>query len=182
MRKWIDLVERFGTTEKLYHGTNIDNLWLIMRDGKLTADAHGRGYDGPRGVCLSRSYRVAHDHASSWGEHLGDSFFAYFGLKEPYNFSGTCIFEFDRKRITQPMVAFNDFGRGEGDDDGEEEEERVVGDLPLDALTAIIVRKGELEEFLRLACEAEKKERGSYPEEFKAVIQNVLKDPRLCVS
>jgi hypothetical protein len=178
---WNEVIsERFGTTEKLYHGSNLDNLWLIMRDGKLTPDAHGRGYAGPTGVCLSRSFKVAADHAGSWGSQLESSFFEWFGYEVPYNFSGTAVFEFARAKITQPIIAYNDFGHGEHDDNGEEEEERVVGDLPLDALTAIYVRKGEIEQFLELAVQAHK-EKGDteYDDEFREIINNVLKDPRL---
>lgn len=173
------LEERFGTTEKLYHGTNIDNLWLIMKDGKLTSNVHGRDYPGPTGVCLSRSLRVASDHASSWAGNLESSFFEYFGIEARHDFSGTAVFEFDRAKIQQPLIPFNDFGHGEGDDDGEEEEERVVGDLPLNALSAIYVRKGELEEFLKYAVAAHKAGGSEYTDEFKQIIGNVLSDPRL---
>lgn len=187
MREWINLVERFGTTEKLFHGTSLDNLWLIMRDGKLTQNAHGRSYEGPVGVCLSRSFKVAMDHAGSWGEQLHDSFFGYFHLGEPrHDFAATVVFEFDRNKIHEPIVPYDDFGSDpHSEEGGDEEEERVVGDLSLDALVAIHVRKGELEEFLEYAVQAKKNapnDASEYNEEFKAIINNVLKDPRLQLS
>lgn len=178
MRKWMDLFEKFGTTEKLYHGTNIDNLWLIMREGKLSPNWHGRDYAGPTGICLSRSFKIAMDHAGSWGETLHYSFFDYFGLANArYDFEGAVVFEFDRARIERDheIVEYDDLG---GDF---EEEERVIGDLSLDALVAIYVRKGEIEEFLQHAIEAHKKntDAAEYNDEFRAILGNVLKDPRL---
>lgn len=176
------LKEAFGTTEKLFHGTNLDNLWLIFKDGKLTPNVHGRDYAGPEGVCLTRSFKVATDHAGSWADNLNGSFFEYFGIEPRHDFAGTVVLEFDRNRIREKIVPYDDFGADEHSEDGGiEQEERVLGDLSLDALTGIYVRKGELEEFLKHAAEANAKhgDAAEYNEQFQAIIHNVLADPRL---
>lgn len=165
-------VDAFGTTQRLYHGTNIDNLWLIMKAGKLSANWHGRDYAGPTGVCLSRSFKVASDHAHSWMDNLLYSFFEYFDLGEPPKMKGV-VLEFDRSRIHEPIVPYDD------DMGGAEEEERVVGDLSLDALVAIHADPKDIEAFLRYAIEAHKKGGNEYDAEFRKVIERVLKDPRL---
>jgi hypothetical protein len=184
IREWINLVEKFGSTEKLFHGTNLDNLWLIMRDGKLTTNAHGRDYAGPAGVCLTRSFKVAMDHAGSWADNLHGSFFEYFGIEPRYDFAGTVVFEFDRNKIHEKLVPYDDFGPDEHGEEGDEQEERVVGDLSLDALVAVHVRKGEVEEFLEYAVTAFKKtpDASEYNDEFRSIIGNVLQDPRLQAS
>ena len=70
IRDWMNLFEKeaieavpsqtvFGSAEKLYHGTNVDNFWLILKSGKLTPDRFGMAHGGPSGVSLSRSPMVA---------------------------------------------------------------------------------------------------------------------------
>lgn len=181
MREWINLVEwadgnpdAFGTTEKLYHGTNIDNLWLIMKAGKLSSNFHGRDYAGPTGVCLSRSFEVAKSHAESWAEQLGYSFFEYFGIEGPSEDFGSVVFEFQRNLISNELIHFDD---GAGD----EQEERTLGDLSLDALTTIYVRPEQIAAFLKYATTAHKNnaEATEYDDQFRSIIQNVLSDSRL---
>lgn len=177
-----EIMERFGSSDKLFHGTNLDNLWLIMKDGKLTSNAHGRDYAGPTGVCLSRSFKVALDHAGSWADNLHSSFFEYFGIEPTrHDWAGTVVFEFDRNKIHEKLIPYDDFHADESNEDGDEAEERVIGDLSLDALVGIHVRKGELEEFLEYAATAFKKhpDASDYNDEFRAIITNVLRDPRL---
>jgi hypothetical protein len=143
-----------------------------MKAGKLTANWHGRDYAGPTGVCLSRSFKVASDHAGSWMENLNDSFFHYFDLGDPPEISGA-VLQFDRSRIRETIVPYDD------DMDGLEEEERVVGDLSLSALVAIHVNPRDIETFLKYAIEAHKKGGLEYDAEFRKVIERVLKDPRI---
>jgi hypothetical protein len=174
-----DLLEAFATTEKLYHGTNVENLWMIMEAGKLMPSAHARGYQGPTGVCLSRSFKIALDHAQSWAGDLGYSFFEWFGLDQPSSDFGRVVLEFDRSKITQKIVAYDDFGIGEGGE-GSEEEERVIGDLPLDALAAIYVIPKEIEEFIEFCAHAYRTGEGDgYGEKFRQTMNEILQDPRL---
>ncbi len=169
----IEAEEDFGTTNELFHGMNLDSLWIVMREGKLKVGGDGgRGYDGPAGVCLSRSYKVAKGFADSWTDHLYDSFFNYFDLGTPPDLSGA-VMEFDRTKIKQEIIPFDDMG---GD---VEEEERVLSDLPLDGLVAIWVSPDDIRTFLRYAVEAHKKGGSEYDDDFRATIERVLKDPRL---
>lgn len=175
MRNWISIVEAiedFGTTPTLYHGTNLDNLWLIIRAGKLSANFHGRGYEGPTGVCLSRSFKVALDHAQSWTENLGSSFFEYFNLGEPPKMQGV-VLEFERKRIQQEIIPFDDLH------DDIELEERVIGDLPLGALIGIHVNPDDVRTFVSYAIKSYKEHQNEYDAEFEKIIEQVLADPRL---
>jgi hypothetical protein len=180
MRNWINLVESFGSTTHLYHGLSIDSMWLVIRHGALDPDINGFGHAGPEGVCLSRNIQVAKGHAESQTENLAYSFFEYFDLgPRPKELTGV-VFEFRRDKITQEIVPFDDFA-GWGDDSGEgqEEEERVMGQLPLTALTGIYVDPAALHMFLDYATKAFKAGGTGYGDEFRAIIQGVLKDPRL---
>jgi hypothetical protein len=174
MRNWITLVESFGTTQSLYHGTNIDNLCQIVMAGKLSADFHGRGYEGPTGVCLSRSFKIAHDHATTWAESLGDSFFDWFGIDQPPGLFGKVVLEFDRTKIAQEIIPYDDLG------DDFEQEERVVGDLSLNALVAIYMHPGELEAFVGYVDEVIGKHASTeYSRNTREVASRILSDPRL---
>ncbi len=176
MRNWINLLEKFeafGTSNALYHGTDLDAMWLIIRSGVLDPEVEGRDYAGPLGVSLSRSFKIALDHSRSRTLNLHDSFFDYFDLGSPPPLSGV-VFEFDRSKITQEIIPFDDFG------DQVEEEERIVGKLPLEpSLKHIWVKIADVKTFLALAVEAHKKGGSEYDDKFKEIIRGVLSDPRL---
>lgn len=149
MRNWIDLAEQaFGTTTHLYHGCSFEGLIGVIDAGGFEANCDGRGYDGPAGICLSRSFDVALGHAKSRTEYLYDSFYFYFGMADdiPKGILGA-VFEFERAGMTNELMAFDDFGIGEGGE-GSEEEERALGDeMPLDGLTAIYLDPDLLKRF-----------------------------------
>jgi hypothetical protein len=170
-----------NATYPLYHGTNIDNLWKIIQSGSLKPDYHGRSNDGPVGVSLSRSFEVAKSFADSWHEDLDYSFFEYFELDGSALDFGGAVLEFDKSRITEPMIPYDDFsddGNGIGKI-GSEEEERVLGNLSLNALTTIWVDPADLRYFLHAAIEAYKVGGREYDEEFRKVINQLIHDPRI---
>ena len=179
MRQFINIIESFGTSQTLYHGTSIDAAWLIMKKGFLDADYNGRSVstDEPMGVSLTRDYQVAKNFAANATDSLYDSFFDYFNLgTPPKDFSGV-VFAFDRNKIQQEIIDFDDFG------DGSEHEERVMGNLPIEpSLENIFVNAKDVSYFLQKAVEVYNRRAGEgqeYNKEFRSIIEGMLKDPRL---
>lgn len=173
------IIESFASTEKLYHGLDIDSLWLVMKSGKLSTEPKGWGHEGPEGICLTRSWRVAVSHSGSQMENLNDSFFSYFNLGTAPELS-FCVLEFDRSKIANEIIPYDDFaGWGDNSGEGQEEEERVIGDLSLDALTAIHVKGEDLKTFLDYALRAHRNGGKEYTEEFQTIIRDLMNDPRL---
>lgn len=179
MRHWINLFEKFeafGSSNTLYHGTDLDAMWLIIRSGVIDPEIEGRDYAGPVGVSLSRSFKVARDHTHSRMQNLNDSFFDYFDLGPPPRQLSGAVFEFDRSKITQEIIPFDDFDFG----DELEEEERVVGKLPLEpSLKHIWVKVADVKTFLTFAIQAHKNGGSEYDENFEEIIKSVLNDARL---
>lgn len=164
----------------LYHGTHIDNAWLIYKSGKICNYYGSNELDGPS---LTRNIAIAKEHAmSKTNDDLAYSFFDYFDLGNvPSGLNGV-VFSFDRNKIKQPLVPYDDFGIGVGGS-GYEEEERVIGELSLEpSLVGIYANKTDLESFLNLATSVVKQRGGSgYGEDFKNIILNMLNDKRLKV-
>lgn len=189
IRAFINLVEKFdnfGKTDILYHGCGLDNFWLVYRDGILDSSVEGRGHAGPKGVSLTRSYKVALEHANIQTDNMSDSFFDWFDLPQPteeahrdYAPLHGVVLVFERGKIAGEIIPFDDFGDGENDD-SQEAEERVVGTLPLDpALKTIYINHDDLAYFVKAARTAHANKVNEYDEKFFAIIDRILADPRV---
>lgn len=153
-------------------------MLFILKSGALDPDWEARDHAGPSGVCLSRSFEEALGHARSRTDHIGDIVYDYFNIDHiPSGVLG-CVFEFERSRIENKLVAFDDFGIGEGGE-GDEEEERAIGKLSLDALTGIYLDPDRLSAFrsdMVKIAEAHPKE-GSYYLDLLPILDGLATDP-----
>ena len=181
MRNWINLCESaFGSTTSLFHGTGLDQFWMIYRAGHLEDGVYGEN----DGISLSRSFEVAMKFQEHRVEEMGYSFFEYFDLGgPPADFSGV-IFEFDRSQIANKLVAYDDFGVGVGGE-GEEQEERYYGKLSLKHCIAMYLDPKSVNDFVSLASSAYKRHldgnglQNDYNPEFEQILRNALNDPRI---
>lgn len=146
MREWLSIVqdlvnETFAEPTMLYHGTQVEHLWLIIKSDEIACNHYSD--DLFSGVSLSRSFDVARRHGESDEESMHDTFYDYFGIKAPPRIEfGGSVMAFDRSKIVQKIEPVDYFG------DGSEEEERVHGDFPLQpSLAAIYVNRRGLEFF-----------------------------------
>ncbi len=160
----------FGSTTSLFHGTHLDKLWLIMQDGQLHPYNENQG---PAGVSLSRSFKVAYLHGKYRQENLQYSFFEYFDLGDAPDWSPV-VFEFQRDKIKGKIIPYHDLGPQD-----EEEEERVLGAVSFDALVGIHLSPSDVRDYLRKAKEAFTKGGHEYDATFAQILKNTLEDPRI---
>lgn len=138
MRKWIQIVEAFGTTDVLYHGCMLDHAYGVFKSGHL--DSYGDD-GGPSGVSLTRSLHVAHEHAVSDEPQMSDSFWEWFGITDhEVDFHGA-VFEVPRAKLEHNLIPYDDMG------DDAEEEERYLGHVSADWVTALYCRVDEIDKF-----------------------------------
>ena len=142
MREFINIVENTNPSV-LYHGTSLDDLCNIIREGVIHDNYQSDGWH--QGVSLSRSFEVSRGHGIFDDENMTHSFYDYFGLEghENYKTFGGSVLAFDKDKIQQKLEHVDDQG------DGSEEEERTHGSLPLKpALIAIYVSKPGLQFYI----------------------------------
>lgn len=135
------LVESFGSSPKLYHGTSIDNVVQIVSSG-VFEPAGSDGYGD--GISLTRNLETAESFARSTEHGYDDQLSYYFNADiETRDFRHGAVVEFDRARL---LGKGHEIKEIDYHGDGSEAEERVLGSIHgLDCVSAIYVDREDLE-------------------------------------
>jgi hypothetical protein len=172
MRNWINIVETFGTTNFLYHGTSIDNLWKIINDNALKGDSEALGRSDGNGIgpSLTRSYKVA----KLFAYNQEDDFKDYFTVN--YNLHGAVLI-FDRKLLDKNFNVISI----DNEDEEDEEEERIIGSItPLKPyLVSINLNVSDIKKYTRTIYKYRKSgmaETYEYPPEWDKAMLNLSKN------